>query len=700
MVGKGNKEHPKKAVVPTSSGRNLWVSGLSSSTRAADLKTLFSKYGKVVTAKIVTNARTPGARCYGFITMGALEEGTKCIQHLHHTELHGKMISVERTKHEPGGALKRSEAKNNQAKARAAGAAVAARKEGKPVAAPTAPKATTAPTKPKTVVKKVAATAAAGTKKKVKPKAPADKATVDNGKEAAAKESGADDGMVVIDENTSKDESKDKQREKRPVRERRSVRSRSRDRPSMRHPSYPVRRPYERSGMGFFRRPSFYQRPFFGRPSMGGSGFRSPSFGPGLHRGSGSHDMMAVRRMRDERMRTRDRIDLREEERRSFHDSMRQRELERKQREEAYRLERERERLRVEREKLEREKLELICLEREKQRQERERIQREREELRQRQLLAGRTEEARRPLKRPLVTDRREDDAFYAERRRSHPSSRRPPDLPRQGTSRASPPSPPRPAPFPGRPEYESNPVPSSKPPSQRSDRDDRFSRHHHGHHHTSGGNHGSSSHGSAHGSSHALSSSPPRAPPSYVQSRSSTEYRHGGPSSRSSALAAPAPAPSSSSSSRRPSSLREDWRTEGSRREHTSSSSASYDAAGSRGFAIPSTWGGTSKTSGSFPGGSGSSGSQQWAPPSSSSSSRKPEGGTSWNGSGDHHHHRWSSTVGGSTSGGSRAVGSSSHSSAGVGASSYSGSLANGSVSSSYNTGDRYSGGGGLRRY
>ena len=30
-----------------SSGRNLWVSGLSSTTRATDLKTLFSKYGKV-----------------------------------------------------------------------------------------------------------------------------------------------------------------------------------------------------------------------------------------------------------------------------------------------------------------------------------------------------------------------------------------------------------------------------------------------------------------------------------------------------------------------------------------------------------------------------------------------------------------------------------------------------------------------------
>ncbi|XP_023120602.1 scaffold attachment factor B1 isoform X1 [Amphiprion ocellaris] len=86
-----------------SSSRNLWVSGLSSTTRATDLKTLFSKYGKVVGAKVVTNAKSPGARCYGFVTMSSTEEATKCISHLHRTELHGRMISVEQAKNEPAG---------------------------------------------------------------------------------------------------------------------------------------------------------------------------------------------------------------------------------------------------------------------------------------------------------------------------------------------------------------------------------------------------------------------------------------------------------------------------------------------------------------------------------------------------------------------------------------------------------------------
>ena len=47
----------------------------------------------------MTNARSPGSRCYGFVTMSTSEEATKCIQHLHRTELHGKMISVEKVLH-------------------------------------------------------------------------------------------------------------------------------------------------------------------------------------------------------------------------------------------------------------------------------------------------------------------------------------------------------------------------------------------------------------------------------------------------------------------------------------------------------------------------------------------------------------------------------------------------------------------------
>ncbi|XP_074783828.1 scaffold attachment factor B1-like isoform X4 [Athene noctua] len=105
----------EKGRAASGSGRNFWVSGLASTTRATDLKNLFSKYGKVVGAKVVTNARSPGARCYGFVTMSTAEEATKCITHLHKTELHGKIISVEKAKNEPAG-KKPSEKKENEAK--------------------------------------------------------------------------------------------------------------------------------------------------------------------------------------------------------------------------------------------------------------------------------------------------------------------------------------------------------------------------------------------------------------------------------------------------------------------------------------------------------------------------------------------------------------------------------------------------------
>lgn len=53
---------------------------------------------EVIGAKVVTNARSPGARCYGFVTMSTSDEATKCISHLHRTELHGRMISVEKVR--------------------------------------------------------------------------------------------------------------------------------------------------------------------------------------------------------------------------------------------------------------------------------------------------------------------------------------------------------------------------------------------------------------------------------------------------------------------------------------------------------------------------------------------------------------------------------------------------------------------------
>ncbi|XP_071746959.1 LOW QUALITY PROTEIN: uncharacterized protein [Lepeophtheirus salmonis] len=98
---------PNKKV--SSSGRNLWVSGLASSYRATDLKKVFSVHGKVIGAKVVTNSRIPGARCYGYLTMGSFEEASECIKHLNKTELHNRVITVERAKSGESGPPKRED---------------------------------------------------------------------------------------------------------------------------------------------------------------------------------------------------------------------------------------------------------------------------------------------------------------------------------------------------------------------------------------------------------------------------------------------------------------------------------------------------------------------------------------------------------------------------------------------------------------
>ncbi|XP_041982585.1 scaffold attachment factor B1 isoform X2 [Aricia agestis] len=106
----GDDKKDKKDDGKEGGARNLWVSGLSSDTRAKDLKQLCSKHGKVIGAKVVTNARTPGSRCYGYVTMATAQDAENCIKNLHRTELHGRMISVEKAKSESESSSRRQPA--------------------------------------------------------------------------------------------------------------------------------------------------------------------------------------------------------------------------------------------------------------------------------------------------------------------------------------------------------------------------------------------------------------------------------------------------------------------------------------------------------------------------------------------------------------------------------------------------------------
>lgn len=49
---------------------------------------------------MVTNARSPGSKCYGLVTMSSSTEVTRCVSHLDCTELHGQQIYVERVSYD------------------------------------------------------------------------------------------------------------------------------------------------------------------------------------------------------------------------------------------------------------------------------------------------------------------------------------------------------------------------------------------------------------------------------------------------------------------------------------------------------------------------------------------------------------------------------------------------------------------------
>nr|KAF7429802.1 hypothetical protein H0235_006200 [Vespula pensylvanica] len=336
------------------SSRNLWVSGLSSSTRATDLKQIFSKYGKVIGAKVVTNARTPGARCYGYVTMSTSEDAAKCIQHLHRTELHGRVISVEKAKGDSQQShMRKRDAANGKSE-----------------------------------------------KKEEKDKAK-DNHETNERKEKEAKKESEEKGPEQAKKNDEKSENIDAKKTE-PVDKKEEI-SKESDSRSTKSTS---KKPESERG----RREDKRIRSWDHHRSYSRSRSRE------RRRRDDVLTFAKIREERErQRLRERERM-LREEERRRREDMERQREIERRQREEAARLEREREKLRRERERIEQEKAELLRLERERQKLEREKLERERLELKRQQMRLEESRRAPPPpsIKRSS-SDRRDPRDLYVE---------------------------------------------------------------------------------------------------------------------------------------------------------------------------------------------------------------------------------------------------------------------------------------------
>lgn len=93
------KEAEKPKIPSDSQNRNLWITNISQTTRATELKQALSEHGKVVGAKVVINARYPGACCYGYVKMQTVADADNCIAKLNNTELNGQIIRIEKVRH-------------------------------------------------------------------------------------------------------------------------------------------------------------------------------------------------------------------------------------------------------------------------------------------------------------------------------------------------------------------------------------------------------------------------------------------------------------------------------------------------------------------------------------------------------------------------------------------------------------------------
>jgi RNA recognition motif-containing protein len=73
---------------------NLYVSNLGFAVNSDDLTSLFSPYGQVSSAKVITDRVTGRSRGFAFVEMVSDEEGNKAIKDLEGKVMDGRAISV------------------------------------------------------------------------------------------------------------------------------------------------------------------------------------------------------------------------------------------------------------------------------------------------------------------------------------------------------------------------------------------------------------------------------------------------------------------------------------------------------------------------------------------------------------------------------------------------------------------------------
>lgn len=82
---------------------NIYVSHLSWGTKGDSLQNLFSQYGEVSSANVITDRETGRSRGFGFVEMPNDAEGQAAIDALDGTDFEGKTIGVNVANRRPTG---------------------------------------------------------------------------------------------------------------------------------------------------------------------------------------------------------------------------------------------------------------------------------------------------------------------------------------------------------------------------------------------------------------------------------------------------------------------------------------------------------------------------------------------------------------------------------------------------------------------
>jgi RNA recognition motif-containing protein len=77
---------------------NIYVGNLTFNTSSADLENLFSEYGEVTKAQVISDRDTGRSRGFGFVEMASSEEGAAAISALNGRNVDGRDLTVNQAK--------------------------------------------------------------------------------------------------------------------------------------------------------------------------------------------------------------------------------------------------------------------------------------------------------------------------------------------------------------------------------------------------------------------------------------------------------------------------------------------------------------------------------------------------------------------------------------------------------------------------